>query len=224
MTRFLAPGGQFVMTDGLGFTVSAYDRVTGQFIAAAHKTRAKAGAAVYPAECTLAEGESELKDRRKLREKGLMGVLMGECDSGVVGLAYGIAGEAILTGYPKVGQARLLFDALPDGGVEVNIGKVHVREEHCEDSFVFRLAGGWEQARGMSGSPILQDGKLVGVLYGGKPSGVCYGRPIEAMADALLDGIQEPEEPRPKKPKLTQEEREERRKRARERQKEKEAG
>lgn len=165
---------------GVG-TLTFYDPETGVYGALGHSISDSETGEILP----LAEGEIYSADINGVArgEAGAPGALNGSADTscvlGDIGIncAYGIFGKAELdcdgaieTGEMKVGKASVLCTVGSDGAeeYEIEISRVYKSEEsrsavlHVTDPRLIELCGGIVQ--GMSGSPIIQDGKLVGAV------------------------------------------------------------
>ena len=170
------------------FTLTAYDPVMGQYIAMGHSSPVKLeGQSLYHADGEIpTEGDEVVNVVPAFGE--MVGIVTRQAPIGVSGPFYGQAGAAMLTYAPKVGKARLMTDLLPRGGMDVEIISVS-----AGGAFSFKAEAGKRCVKGMSGSPIVQGGCLVGVLWG--QSKQYEGRAVEAMADRLLDAwANEPEQ------------------------------
>ncbi len=189
MKRWLVPVGQFVAACRPGlklkvgmaecFTITAYDPVMGQYIAMGHASPINmVGKSIYRAEGTIPVDGNEVINIVPLTAEAV-GIVTRQASMGVSGPGYWEAdtGTAILTDTPQLGRAWLVNDLLPEGGMEVEITSVT-----AAGAFSFK---GGKCVKGMSGSPIVQNGRLVGLLWG--MSKQYEGRSVEAMADRLLD-------------------------------------
>ena len=193
---------------GIG-TITYYDPVSGEFGALGHgitdvdtlQLMPFASGSVLPSAVkTVRKGTSgcagELRGEFDLT--GTMGELYANTDCGVFGrLNAAVAGvnpeEAIPTGKPEAGKAEILAN-VRGGQVETfDIEILNVISNPVDsrdmviavtDRELIGLTGGIVQ--GMSGSPIIQDGKLVGavthVLLNDARKG--YGISIETMLEA----------------------------------------
>lgn len=122
---------------------------------------------------------------------GIIGDIRKNCGCGIFGVAR-LDGETLETGEMKVGRASILCTVSGEGVREysVEITKLMHGSEYggavltVTDPELLELTGGIVQ--GMSGSPIIQNGRLVGavthVLVNDPTTG--YGISIENMLDA----------------------------------------
>lgn len=119
-------------------------------------------------------------DRARVKEVAkLTGKILHTNEYGCVGtLFHQPMGEPVPLGLPENGEALVKNESLPGGEKEINLfvnrntGVLH-----------FRLP---ELVQGMSGSPILQNGKLVGVLTHGNEQGTAFGTQIMEIVGGLL--------------------------------------
>lgn len=196
MERYLIPGGETVKCvtakEEILFVVTARDPVLGKFIGAAH----------HP----FADGEKERTNRtigREVRridaaisdgglvevasETATIGKIVSIGRRGICGQCCDLAKEAIRTRKAELGPAVLRNAVV--GEIPIEITKIH------ENIFVFSYQG--ELCHGMSGSPILQDGALIGAHHSRntKKENEGFGIHIEDMVAELLLG--RPEKPIP---------------------------
>lgn len=172
------------------FTLTAYDPVMGQYIAMGHSSPVKLeGQSLYHADGEIPT-EGGAVENVTMDGGRMVGIVTRQEAIGVSGPFYGgvPAWAAILTSAPRVGKAWLMSSLLPGNGAEVEIISVS-----ASGGFSFRAKQ--RLVKGMSGSPILQDGEFVGLLWGSR--GEEYeGRAVEVMADRLMDAwANKPDEP-----------------------------
>lgn len=184
---------------GIG-TVTYYDPDSGTFGALGHGiTTADAAAregSLLPA-TVLSVRKGLVGKPGQLKgavEADPIGTLRRNCALGVFGSCRPFAGEALPTGQAKPGQASILSNVEGDSveAFSVEILRLYHRQEKTGRDLLLRVTdekllnttGGI--VAGMSGSPIIQDGKLVGavthVLVNDPTTG--YGIFIENMLDA----------------------------------------
>lgn len=189
MKRLMVPVGQFVAAippkndksgdGGEYFTVTAYDPVMGQYIAMGHSSATKlVGYSLYRANGKIPETGDETVDL-EYNEADIIGIATRQESLGVSGPFFADASDAIQTAKPKEGTALLVSSLIPGGHVEVNITSASGESE-------FTFTCGFRIVKGMSGTPIVQNGHIVGVLWSvsGKKN---LARSIEYVADKLLD-------------------------------------
>jgi len=166
---------------GIG-TVTYYDPQTGQFGALGHGISNRQGqlakmqeGSIYPATVSsvrqgLAGKPGQLAGA--LKDTQPMGSLRINCPYGVFGSCAEFPGQPLPVGSAQVGPARILSNISGDAvqTFSVEILKVCGPENHngrdmvikVTDTDLLQTTGGI--VAGMSGSPIIQDGKLVGAV------------------------------------------------------------
>ena len=192
---------------GIG-TVTFYDPDTGAFGTLGHGVnsadgsllRMTAGTAYAASVVSVQQGKAGQPGqlRGAVDAQNALGVLNTNTGRGVFGIAEkGWAGSALpvaASSEVKTGRASILSTVSGEGVREysVEILKIYPKTKHADRNLVIRVTdesllattGGIVQ--GMSGSPIIQDGKLVGavthVLVNDPTTG--YGIFIENMLDA----------------------------------------
>ena len=186
---------------GIG-TVTYYDAQRGVFGALGHGVSTPAGEPAASKAGVLLPATVQAVRRgavgkpgqlKGLVETEAIGTLTGNGACGVFGVCQPFQGEALPTGQAKVGKASILSNVEGDAveAFSVEILRLYRREEpgrdlllRVTDEKLLETTGGI--VAGMSGSPIIQDGKLVGavthVLVNDPQTG--YGIFIENMLEA----------------------------------------
>ena len=186
---------------GIG-TVTYYDPETGSFGALGHGVNEPGGKLTKMTGGSVCRAKVASVRRGKAGEPGQlvgaladptpMGSLTKNTAQGLFGTADGIRGEPLSTAAAQPGEATILCTVSGTQPQEysVQILKIYPRSDtrnlvlRITDPRLLQTTGGIVQ--GMSGSPILQDGKLVGavthVLVNDPTTG--YGIFIENMLDA----------------------------------------
>ena len=194
---------------GIG-TMTYYDPVSGRFGALGHgitdvdtlQLMPFSSGTILPSSVKAVRkgtsgGAGELKGEFDLMTT--LGTLCANTECGIFGtLNQGETGmdltEAIPTGHPKVGKAVIRTNVRGDAVEEYEIEILSVITNPADsrnmvisvtDSNLIALTGGIVQ--GMSGSPIIQDGKLVGAVTHVLLADPCkgYGISIETMLNAV---------------------------------------
>lgn len=188
---------------GIG-TVTYYDPDSGEFGALGHgvsnthgKLAQLLGGSIYEATVTaVKQGRAGSPGQLKGAVSALqpIGQLRVNCSRGVFGSCGGFSGEALPLGRARTGPAKILSNVEGDAVETFSVEITRVNDSENEngrdlmltvtDPALLDATGGI--VAGMSGSPILQDGKLVGavthVLVNNPDTG--YGIFIENMLDA----------------------------------------
>ena len=193
---------------GIG-TVTYYDPENGTFGALGHgisdaqgKVAGMDRGSIYPARVVSVRPGLPGKPGQLQGEVSSLrpvGTLRTNCSFGVFGSCQRFAGEALPTGQARCGSAQILSNISDDGvqTFQVEISKVFEADEHPGRDLMLRITdprllsstGGI--VAGMSGSPIIQNGRIVGavthVLINDPTKG--YGIFIENMLEAAENGV-----------------------------------
>ena len=188
---------------GIG-TVTYYDPDSGEFGALGHgvsnahgKLAQLLGGSIYDATVTaVKQGKAGSPGQLKGAVSALqpIGQLRLNCSRGVFGSCDGFSGEALPVGHAHTGPAKILSNVTGDAVETFSVEITRINDAENEngrdlmltvtDPALLDATGGI--VAGMSGSPILQDGKLVGavthVLVNSPDTG--YGIFIENMLEA----------------------------------------
>lgn len=188
---------------GIG-TVTYYDPESGEFGALGHgvsnahgKLAQLLGGSIYEASVTaVRQGRSGSPGQLKGSVSALqpIGQLRLNCARGVFGSCQEFSGEALPVGQARTGPAKILSNVAGDAVQTFCVEIIRVNDSENEngrdlmltvtDAALLDATGGI--VAGMSGSPIIQDGKLVGavthVLVNDPTMG--YGIQVENMLDA----------------------------------------
>lgn len=189
----LIPGGETFSISGqagvLG-TVIGYDPKRQLFLGVGHRIEERdlTGEKTVGYPTKLSEKGTLVFDRERLKEIGKCSGEVVYCNEYgcVVHCNHPPGGESVPIGIPANGEALLYHVSLPEGRKKINLwvdrrsGEVH-----------FRLP---EQAKGMSGSPIMQGGRMVAVFTHGDEKGNAGGIQMVEIIGGLLSEYEEGEE------------------------------
>ncbi len=176
MEQLLALGGEVVTTRGGSFTVTAYDPILGLFIGMGHSPEGDRETLGSEAWITGAKVGKESLEPEEPGE--LMGIVTGWGETGVVGLCYIYPEETVFTAKAVPGKAVIRCSAAGED-LPIQVETVGPKQ------FCFTVEEG-TVVKGMSGSPIVQNGRLVGCVWGRDAAGHYCGTRIESMLKELL--------------------------------------
>lgn len=178
MIRLLVPGGEVIWCRQFVATVTVYDLTSGQFCAVGHRAGDDTviGLPIYAAKTVKPKSGDKMLIAYKAREQ--VGIITGQSSAGISGLFYNEKMGEVLTGSAVTGQAEIISCAFPHGRIKAEIIST-------SGSFIRLKLQEGTAVKGMSGSPILQYGRIVAALYG-MDDKYTLGIPIDIMTDSFL--------------------------------------
>lgn len=204
MSRLLALSGETVIVksrDGKEtlFTVTAFDPLAGKYIGVGHHVSAKiVGRLPKPVKTVHLENRDELSPLSgwDVEPHALLGPIECQNYMGVRGCLKRTPRQGLMWTAPaRVGQAYIISNGLSDlssrsvdglpVAIPIEITGVSYELRSCvATKFSFK---GRSHYKGMSGSPIIQDGYLVGALWGYETADKTVG--IAVHIDQMLEGL-----------------------------------